>query len=67
MLEGVSTLYAARGKKVVKFDLRKETPEEDELKKLILGPTGNLRAPSLRKGKTLIVGFNQDLYEEIFV
>jgi len=32
----------------------------------MLGPTGNLRAPCLRVGKTLIVGFNEDLYEAIF-
>lgn len=34
--------------------------------KLVLGPTGNLRAPTLRVGKKLIVGFNQEMYEEIF-
>jgi hypothetical protein len=32
----------------------------------MLGPTGNLRAPCLRAGKTVIVGFNEDLYEAIF-
>jgi hypothetical protein len=28
----------------------------------MLGPTGNLRAPTLRAGKTVIVGFNEELY-----
>jgi hypothetical protein len=32
----------------------------------MLGPTGNLRAPCLRVGKTVIVGFNEDLYSQIF-
>ncbi|MEZ6006130.1 MAG: ArsC family (seleno)protein, partial [Planctomycetota bacterium] len=32
----------------------------------MLGPSGNLRAPTIRKGKTLIVGFHEELYEEIF-
>jgi hypothetical protein len=32
----------------------------------MLGPTGNLRAPCLRAGKTVIVGFNEDLYKQIF-
>ncbi len=36
------------------------------LKKVMLGPTGNLRAPTLRKGKTLVIGFNEDMYQEIF-
>jgi len=26
---------------------------------LLLGPTGNLRAPTFRKGRTLIVGFDE--------
>jgi hypothetical protein len=32
----------------------------------MLGPTGNLRAPCLRTGKTVIVGFNEELYGSIF-
>ena len=30
------------------------------------GPTGNLRAPTLRKGTTLLVGFNEETYQEHF-
>jgi hypothetical protein len=30
----------------------------------LLGPTGNLRAPALRVGKTLLVGFNEDAYRD---
>ena len=29
---------------------------------LLLGPTGNLRAPTLRKGRTLLVGFDEASY-----
>ena len=47
-------------------DLRKEEVDDESLKKLMLGPTGNLRAPTLRKGKTLIVGFNEEMYEKLF-
>ena len=32
---------------------------------LLLGPTGNLRAPTLRKGRTLIVGFEEETYEKL--
>jgi hypothetical protein len=28
----------------------------------MLGPTGNLRAPCLRVGKTVLVGFNEEAY-----
>lgn len=37
-----------------------------ELAEVVLGPTGNLRAPTLRRGKTWIVGFNDELYEQQF-
>ena len=47
-------------------DLNKDNVSNDELKKLILGPTGNLRAPTLRKGKTLVVGYNEETYEQLF-
>ena len=30
----------------------------------MLGPTGNLRAPTIRSGSTLLVGFNEAQYEE---
>ena len=59
-------LYAARGKKVVEVDLRSTDLTQQELKKLVLGPTGNLRAPTLRKGKTLIVGFHPEMYADVF-
>jgi hypothetical protein len=32
----------------------------------MLGPTGNLRAPTARVGKTLLVGFNEDTYKGVF-
>ena len=31
----------------------------------MLGPTGNLRAPVLRVGKTVLVGFNEEAYAEV--
>jgi hypothetical protein len=31
----------------------------------LLGPTGNLRAPTARIGKTLLVGFNADAYRQV--
>ena len=65
VLEGVDELYAARGKRVVHVDLKREKPPRAELLGLLLGPTGNLRAPTLRKGRTLIVGFDEATYERV--
>ena len=32
----------------------------------MLGPTGNLRAPTLVSGKTVLVGFNEEAYGGVF-
>jgi hypothetical protein len=56
----------AKGKKVVAFDMKKSPPDDDTLAAHLLGPTGNLRAPTLRKGRTLLVGFSEGAYSEVF-
>ena len=61
-----SKLLVARGKKQVELDLKKDQPTEEEILKLILGPTGNLRAPTLFVGKSLVVGFNDQMYSDVF-
>lgn len=66
LLGTVNELYVAKGKKVVHVNLKKDKPAQDELLKLVLGPTGNLRAPTLRVGKKLVVGFNEEMYEDVF-
>lgn len=66
LVEGKSTLLVAKGKKVTKVDLRKDRPEDAALVGMMLGPTGNLRAPTLIVGKKVIVGFNEELYEDVF-
>ncbi len=58
----VSTVIVAKGKKVVRFNMRKDPPSEVTLLGHMLGPTGNLRAPTIRKGKTLVVGFDEASY-----
>ena len=65
LLRDVDEIYASKGKQVVHLDLRKEKPDVATLKALLLGPTGNLRAPTLRKGRTLIVGFDEATYAKL--
>ena len=52
----------AKGKKLVTFDMKNDPPDQATLLRHLLGPTGNLRAPTIIKGKTLLVGFNADAY-----
>jgi arsenate reductase-like glutaredoxin family protein len=65
VLAGVDQLYAAKGKRVVHVDLRKSRPDRAALLALLLGPTGNLRAPTLRMGRTLLVGFDESTYRQV--
>jgi hypothetical protein len=65
LVRQVDEIYAARGKSVVHFDLRRERPDEATLLGALLGPTGNLRAPALRKGRTLVVGFDPATYARV--
>jgi arsenate reductase-like glutaredoxin family protein len=65
VLKGVDQLYVAKGTRVVHLDLKREKPPRAELLGLLLGPTGNLRAPTLRKGRTLIVGFDEATYNDL--
>ena len=65
VLAQVDEIYVARGKRVVHVDLRKDKPTRATLLGLLLGPTGNLRAPTLRKGRTLLVGFDEAAYRQV--
>jgi hypothetical protein len=56
----------AKGKKVVTFEMKKNPPSDQDLLDHLLGPTGNLRAPVIRRGTTLLVGFEQEAYARIF-
>ena len=65
VLKDVDQLYVAKGKRVVHVDLKREQPPRTELLGLLLGPTGNLRAPTARIGRTLVVGFNEEAYRTV--
>jgi hypothetical protein len=65
LLEEIDEIYAARGTRVVYLDLRRAPPDAAILRGALLGPTGNLRAPTLRKGRTLIVGFDEATYAKL--
>lgn len=61
---GASKIIVTKGRKVSVFDMRKDPPDDATLMQHLLGATGNLRAPTIVRGKTLLVGFNADEYEQ---
>ena len=65
LVQEVDEIYASKGKQVVHLDLKKDAPDKPALLGLLLGPTGNLRAPTLRKGRTLLVGFDEASYAKV--
>jgi arsenate reductase-like glutaredoxin family protein len=65
LVQEVDEIYASKGKQVVHLDLKKDKPDKAALLALLLGPTGNLRAPTLRKGRTLLVGFDEASYAKV--
>ena len=65
LAKSVTDIYASKGKKVIHLNMKRDKPDDDTLTKLLVGPTGNLRAPALRKGKTLIIGFDEETYAKL--
>ena len=65
MARSYDKVVAGRGKKAVTFDMRRNPPDDATLAAHVLGPTGNLRAPTIRKGKTLLVGFSEEAYGRV--
>ena len=65
VLRDVDELYVTKGKKVIRVDLRGARPPKAELLALLLGPSGNLRAPTIRRGRTLVVGFDEPTYAAV--
>ena len=49
-----------KGKKVDEFQPGGKAPKA--CVDAMLGPTGNLRAPTLRMGNTVLVGFNEEVF-----
>ncbi len=66
LLKGMTELRVGRGRKAVRFDLEQERPSDPELLGSMLGRSGKLRAPAMKIGSTLVIGYNQDLLASVF-
>jgi hypothetical protein len=67
LVAGADELIVSKGRKVIQVNLRKDKPTKEDLLGLLLGPTGNLRAPTFKVGKTVVVGFEEDMYTKVLV
>ena len=64
MAKAASKIYVAKGKKLDEF---KGGKADAKTVAAMLGPTGNLRAPCIRVGKIVLVGFNEELFTDVLL
>ena len=66
LFAGASKLVAAKRGKLVTFDLADGVPVGDRaFLGAVLGPSGYLRAPAIRRGKTWLVGFHPEGFASV--
>ena len=65
LVSAAEKIYIASGKKILEF--APTTENKDAIMKKMLGRTGNLRAPAIRRGSIFFIGFNEQMYsQELF-
>lgn len=62
MFKSAASIPSAKGKKVLRFEHIAD--DKDVILTQVMGPSGNLRAPTYRVGNAFVVGFNPGLYAD---
>jgi arsenate reductase-like glutaredoxin family protein len=65
MARGAREVIALRGRSVQRFALA-DRPTDDGLAAVLLGRAETLRAPALRVGDRLVIGFGDEVFAELF-
>ena len=65
LAKAASRVIVAKGKKLEEWKTEGEAPAAAI--DAMVGSTSNLRAPCLRVGKTVVVGFNEDAYAKVLL
>ncbi|PIE61857.1 MAG: hypothetical protein CSA29_01270 [Desulfobacterales bacterium] len=55
--------YIGKGKKVL--ELTPDDENREEILKAAMGRSGNLRAPALKAGDKMFIGFNEEIYNNL--
>ena len=64
MMQSASLIRTGKGKKRQVWNPTSD--DKTEILKDVIGPSGNLRAPTWKIGNEFVVGFNPELYSEVF-
>ena len=62
LLRKAAKITVAKGKTVSALNPQQDGKEA--ILKQVMGPSGNLRAPTLRVGDAFVVGFHPDFYQQ---
>lgn len=65
LVRGARRLLTKNGTQVEEFDLKKEAPDEEELRRIVLGRSKTMRAPALRVNDAIMIGYDEDVYLEL--
>ena len=57
-------MTVAKGKKLLEWNLAKDNPEL--ILASVMGPSGNLRAPTWRIDNEFLIGFHEEHYQQRF-
>ncbi|MCG8636388.1 MAG: hypothetical protein MI863_21325 [Desulfobacterales bacterium] len=63
MIREFKTVLIGKGKKILEFSPDEENREE--ILKAAMGRSGNLRAPSVKLGGKLLIGYNDEMYKNL--
>lgn len=64
LLTSGDTIILVKGKRII--TLKSAEADRFEVMLVALGRSGTLRAPTIKTGSTWVVGFNAEVYSEIF-
>ncbi|MCA9791006.1 MAG: hypothetical protein KC910_04395 [Candidatus Eremiobacteraeota bacterium] len=62
LLANLDRVVVINGKKILELDPKNQS---EQILATAIGRSGNLRAPSLVQDKTLVVGFNPEVYAKL--
>ena len=65
LVSSAGEIWALKGEKIRILDPENDDPAE--MLAAIIGPTGNLRVPTLRIGDRLVVGFHEGVYSQLLL
>lgn len=61
LLRSAERVLIAKGKKTIDISIDSRVSDDDLAP--AIGPTGNLRAPTIRRGRVIAVGFSEDMLD----